>query len=236
MKTIVVVTKGWGGFARWCAVGSCAFAFVTSRLPSQEPVATAEPFRINTFAADGTVSFNGARTNGVIIVEHASRPEGPWLPQQNLFTTSLTAHATVALSVSPLFLRGQSLDLGNGRVGFTNLTRAYGLLSTVAGVGGLQDVNNWRPEYEGGPATSAVLSGPHMTQADRAGNYYIADKDAHGIRKIRLDGTIITVAGINSPGDGPNTATPGTEVALREPNGLWVRGDGTVYILDLGNG
>jgi sugar lactone lactonase YvrE len=110
------------------------------------------------------------------------------------------------------------------------------LLATIAGVGGPQDVNNWRPEFEGGPATSAVLSGPHMTMADRAGNYYIADKDAHGIRKIRPDGTIITVAGINSPEDGVDTPTPGTQVGLREPNGLWVRGDGTVYILDTGNG
>jgi len=72
--------------------------------------------------------------------------------------------------------------------------------------------------------------------ADRAGNYYIADKDAHGIRKIRRDGTIITVAGINSPGDGVDTLSPATQVALREPNGLWTRGDGTVFILDTGNG
>jgi uncharacterized repeat protein (TIGR03803 family) len=49
-------------------------------------------------------------------------------------------------------------------------------------------------------------------------------------------GTIVTVAGTYSPGDGPDTPTPGTQVALNEPNGLWVRGDGTVYILDLANG
>src|SRR5947209_3642934 len=31
-------------------------------------------------------------------------------------------------------------------------------------------------------------------------------------------------------------ATSGTEVQLNAPNGLWVRGDGTVYVLDTGNG
>src|SRR4030095_9385564 len=31
-------------------------------------------------------------------------------------------------------------------------------------------------------------------------------------------------------------ATTATEVALNQPNGLWVRGDGTVYLLDLMNG
>jgi sugar lactone lactonase YvrE len=199
---------------------------------------TLEPFRIASFTPAGRIDFTGTFTNGVVVVEQATTPEGPWRPRKNIFTTSNTASApeALALNTSPLFFRGQSLDLGNGRAGFTNLTRAYGLLSTIAGVGGPQDVNNWRPEYEGGPATSAVLSGPHMTQADRAGNYYIADKDAHGIRKIRTDGTIITVAGVNLPGDGVDTPTPGTQVALREPNGLWVRGDGTLFILDLGNG
>jgi streptogramin lyase len=44
------------------------------------------------------------------------------------------------------------------------------------------------------------------------------------------------VAGVNAPGNGPDDPTPGTEAALWEPNGLWVRADGTVYILDLANG
>jgi hypothetical protein len=146
------------------------------------------------------------------------------------------ATASVAVSNATTFYRAQALDLAGGRAGFTNLTKAYGLLTTIAGAGGPQDVNNWRPEFEGGPATSAVLSGPHITMADAAGNYYIADKDAHGIRKIRRDGTIITVAGTNVRGDGSDASQPGPAVALSEPNGLWVRPDGTVYILDTGNG
>ena len=47
---------------------------------------------------------------------------------------------------------------------------------------------------------------------------------------------IVTVACVNSPGNGPDTAFPGTHVALNEPNGLFVLTNGTVFILDLQNG
>jgi hypothetical protein len=72
--------------------------------------------------------------------------------------------------------------------------------------------------------------------ADRAGNIYIADKEAHGIRKVTPDGRIFTVAGINVAGKGTTNAAPATTVALSNPNGLWVREDGTFYILDRDNG
>jgi len=179
---------------------------------------------------------SGAFANGVAVLERANALETQWQPVKNVFTTSSSAQVSLVVTGATEFYRAQALNLAGGRLGFTNLTRAYGLLTTIAGAGGPQDVNNWRPEFEGGPATNAVLSGPHMTMADRAGNYFIADKDAHGIRKVRPDGTISTVAGINSPGDGTDAAAPGNQVALREPNGLWVRGDGVVYILDTGNG
>ena len=61
------------------------------------------------------------------------------------------------------------------------------------------------------------------------------DKDAHAIRKVTLDGVIVTVAGTNQAGDDGDTPGPGTERRLSSPNGLWVRDDGTLYILDLGN-
>ena len=32
------------------------------------------------------------------------------------------------------------------------------------------------------------------------------------------------------------STTIATNVAMNQPNGLWVRGDGTVYVLDTGNG
>lgn len=121
--------------------------------------------------------------------------------------------------------------------GFDALIAEYGIIETLAGTGLYQDkgVNGWQPAYEGGPGAAAELSRPHITLGDAAGNLYVADKDAHGIRKITPAGIISTVAGTNVAGDGGDGPGVATEMALSEPNGLWVLADGTLYILDLGN-
>jgi hypothetical protein len=174
----------------------------------------------------------------VCTVEAAPLLDGKWHPVRNVFTTTLSVEVDVgATTNSAGFYRAVARDLSPGRTGFTNLTRAYGLLETIAGAGGTDvDDNEWRSEFEGGPATNALLSTPHMAMANQAGEVFIADKEAHAVRKIKLDGTIVTVIGTNQPGDGPDTSTPGTEVGLNAPNGLWVSARGDVYVLDMGNG
>lgn len=119
---------------------------------------------------------------------------------------------------------------------FEQFAESYSLLSTIAGKGEMDDRGTvgWKSEYEGGSATEAELTRPHFAMADMAGNIYIADKDAHGIRKVTPEGVITTVAGTNIAGD--NGDGIGTETQLNAPNGLWVKFDGTLYILDLGNG
>ena len=87
---------------------------------------------------------------------------------------------------------------------------------------------------EGGLATAAELSRPHMTMADRFGNLYIADKDAHGIRLVTPDGLIVTYAGTNVGGF--NGDGPALEKQLNFPNGLYTFPDGTTFVLDLSNG
>ena len=121
---------------------------------------------------------------------------------------------------------------------FPNLVESFNLLTTVAGAGGtpLSPSNKWLPEFEGGPATNALLSRPHIAMADRIGNIYIADKEAHAIRKVTLDGNIHTVAGNNVSGYGDTNPVPATSVSLFNPNGLWVFPDGKFYILDRDNG
>jgi len=112
----------------------------------------------------------------------------------------------------------------------------FGILSTVAGKGEIsQEGNGWLPEYEDGPAVAAELSAPHITLGDEKGNLYIADKEAHAIRRVSPDGTITTVAGIGLPGDDGDAPGPATERRLDDPNGLWVRADGVLYILDTDN-
>lgn len=122
--------------------------------------------------------------------------------------------------------------------GFTNFIQCYGVLSTVAGSGNIacSACNSWQPGFEGGLATNAALSSPHITMADRAGNLYIADKRAHAIRKVTLDGRIHTVAGNNVGGYGSTDPVPATSVSLNNPNGLYVFENGMFYILDRDNG
>jgi hypothetical protein len=113
--------------------------------------------------------------------------------------------------------------------------QSYNQLTTIAGKGGNGDavVNEWNTSFEGKPAIEAVLSEPHFSMADSLGNVYIADKNAHAIRKVDLSGIITTVAGTSVAGDGSDGKA--TETAISSPNGLWVSKAGVLYILDLGN-
>jgi sugar lactone lactonase YvrE len=118
---------------------------------------------------------------------------------------------------------------------FEEFTAKYNILSTIAGKGEMDanGINEWLAEYEGGLAINAELSRPHFAMADSLGNIYIADKESHAIRKISPNGIITTVAGKNSAGyNGDGRAI---ETQLSSPNGIWVKGDGTFFILDLGN-
>ena len=120
---------------------------------------------------------------------------------------------------------------------FDRLVARYDLLTTIAGKGAVRDLGNeWLPSYEGGPATAAELSRPHMAMADSLGRVFIADKEAHAIRRVDPDGTIHTVAGtgqVGDDGDGPGLASA---MRLVDPNGLYVTADDIVFIVDLGNG
>ena len=320
----------------------------------------ADDFRITAFARDGTLTTTNAFLNGVVTVERASTPAGPWVPEKTVFPSGRMAQATLTPSGAGGFFRALTVDFSGtegssifsasdfvylpllvvrldfpsetdgvsqflgGQIssttfdllfsysgdpdlplqealaqdfnaviqggaiydvqrfasvhlnpltralldpapqgdalvrlnrmlledaypqevfqrrllGFTNLVHSYGRLSTVAGSGRVQcpSCNNWQPAFEGGSATNAVLSSPHITMADRLGNLYIADKRAHAIRKVTPDGTIVTVAGTGIGGLGTTNPAPATSVALNNPNGLWVREDGSFYILDRENG
>jgi hypothetical protein len=200
--------------------------------------ALAADLKITSFDRQGVISVGSAFTNGVVTIESAPGIQGPWNPARNTFSTAATAQVSLSITDPPAFYRALAVDLSNGREGFTNLVQSYNLLTTVAGAGGngADGLNKWQPEFEGGPATNALLSRPHMAMADDAGNIFIADKDGHAIRKVTPDGLIHTVAGVNAYGNGPDEPAPANEVALWEPNGLWVKGDGTFYILDLQNG
>jgi hypothetical protein len=207
--------------------------------------AAGNDFRLSAGPAGGQLAWTNAFACGVCTLETALQLNGAngqpaWVCQQNVFTTNAAGTGGFPPPADNVFFRALAVDLSsNSPLAWTNLVQSYGLLHTIAGSGtdaGEDGVNYWQPGFEGGYATNAALSRPHFAMADNAGNVFIVDKDSDSVLKVTTDGRIHTVAGTHAVGNGPDTTSPGTNVAMDLPNGLWVRGDGTVYVLDTGNG
>lgn len=132
---------------------------------------------------------------------------------------------------------GDGPDAPDGHAAWTQIVAGWGTLETVAGKGAQRDEGDeWLASYEGGPATAAELSRPHMAMADADNRIFIADKEAHAVRRVDPDGTIHTVAGTGVAGDDGDSPRLGATSRLSDPNGLYVLPSGVVHILDLGNG
>ena len=63
---------------------------------------------------------------------------------------------------------------------------------------------------------------------------YIADSGNHVIRKVALNGTISTIAGVGTAGYSGNGG-PATSAQLNSPYGVTVDSTGNVYIADTNN-
>jgi hypothetical protein len=109
-----------------------------------------------------------------------------------------------------------------------------GIVSVVAG--------NTRPGYsgDGGPAADAQLNNPGGLAVDDSGNLYISDLNNFVVRKVSVDGTILTFAGNGSPnvsGDGGPATSAGLGIMVCPPlddcysaGALAVDGLGNLYI------
>ncbi|MBX2907245.1 MAG: Ig-like domain-containing protein [Taibaiella sp.] len=113
-------------------------------------------------------------------------------------------------------------DMNNKRI---RKVAVDGTISTIAGTG----VNGY--SGDGGPATLAQLSNPAAVALDGAGNIYVAENGNSVIRKIRLDGTISTVAGLGTSGFSGDGG-PATNAQLSYPKGVCVDNVGNIYISD----
>lgn len=86
---------------------------------------------------------------------------------------------------------------------------------------------------DGGPALDAVINQPYGLAIDTNGDIYFAQRFDPAVRKIdSLTGIISTVAGTGKfgySGDGG----PGKEAMLREPNDLYLDGQGGLLIADI---
>ena len=109
---------------------------------------------------------------------------------------------------------------------------ASGTITTIAGTG------DRGYSGDGGPATDAVLSEPQAVAVDAVGNVYIADTANGIVRRVAVDGTISTVAGIPStlpgiPREGdPSSVDFSTNQFIALPYALVAGLSGELYIAD----
>ncbi len=103
-----------------------------------------------------------------------------------------------------------------------------GIISTVAGDGSCCSSG------DGSPATRASVGDPFGVAIGPDGSLYIASQAGGRIRRVGPDGIINTVAGNGSwafSGDGG----PATAAALKDPVGVALGADGSIYIADWQN-
>ena len=114
-----------------------------------------------------------------------------------------------------------------GRIRRLNLIS--GLLTTIAG--------NGEKAYagDGGPALEASFSAPHEIRFDQSGNLYVVERDAHVVRRIDAETSMVsTVTGIGEPGYSGDNG-PANQAALRQPHSIAFDADGNLLICDIGN-
>lgn len=81
--------------------------------------------------------------------------------------------------------------------------------------------------------TFARFNLPHGICIDSSGNFYVADRNNHTIRKITPAGAVSTLAG--NAGNAGSTDGTGTNALFNFPEGVAVDSSGNVYVADTGN-
>jgi len=211
-----------------CLFGACWLA----------ATAAAAEFGISSFNTNGQLSWSNAFPAGVVTVEAKGSLNSPWRPGTNYFTSNTVGSARVPMTPSNGFVRLLAVDVStNSPRHYTNLLESYGILETVAGRGNSNlDDTQWRPEFEGEWATNVSLSRPHISFGDPHGNVLIVDQRSDSVLKVTPEGRLFTYAGTHIEGDNGDGPTNATRLHLKNPNGGWMRADGTFYILDTENG
>ena len=104
-----------------------------------------------------------------------------------------------------------------------------GIISTIAGNGKHKDSG------DGGPALKASLRSVDSLTFNPAGELHVVETNTHHIRKIKKDGTIVTVAG--RPGIQGNFGDggPAIKAMLKQPSDIAFDSKGNMYITDMGN-
>ena len=118
-------------------------------------------------------------------------------------------------------------DFGSDRV--LRMALASGQVTIVAGSGAKGH------RGDGGLAVAAELNAPHEVRFDRAGNMYIAERDAHVVRHVEMrTGMISTIAGTGAPGFGGDGG-PADKAQLHQPHSIALDEKDNLYICDILN-
>ena len=104
---------------------------------------------------------------------------------------------------------------------------ANGLITTVVGNGSVGFSG------DGGPATSAQLTGTFSVAADNGGNLFVEDHSSRRIRKVSPDGIITTFAGGGAAGLGDDG--PATSAQVGPSWGIALDNAGNLFIADVAN-
>ena len=129
---------------------------------------------------------------------------------------SVSANGTKILVVDTGSHSIRSLDNTVSPVNTTTFAGATGAVGTTDGAG-----------------AAARFTYPYGVAVDGSGNVYVADHDAHTVRKISPAGVTTTIAGtagVSGSADGTGTAA-----TFKGPTGIAVDGSGNVYVADTDN-
>jgi len=110
--------------------------------------------------------------------------------------------------------------------------RPDGIIETIAGNGS----DERGGVGDGGLAVDAALPNPQGMARDAEGRIYIADPNDERVRRINLDGTIETVAGIGGFGEWGGDGGSATEAQIGDARDLLFDEAGNLYIADSANG
>jgi sugar lactone lactonase YvrE len=152
----------------------------------------------------------------------AAGDEGPALAAQMVLPTGL---ATLA--------DGQLLVVDAGSDAGGNTVRRIDRRGVIHAFAGLPDAPPGGGG-DGGLAVEASLSTPLRAAVARHGEVYVVELNGHRVRLVRTDGLIRTFAGQGVAGDAGDEG-PALGALLRNPAGIALASDGTLYIADFGN-
>ncbi len=113
-------------------------------------------------------------------------------------------------------------DTGNNAI---RKVTPEGVVTTVAGNGSAGDAD--------GPAAEARFNGPMGVALDGKGNVYVADTYNDRIRRIGVDGKVVTIAGLAAPGYADGAAG---EALFDTPTAILVDARGALLVADTRNG